>query len=265
MCEEELADLISSMCWLKVGWNSGTCISLLKNWFIYSSLIHYTPTAVPLPLFPVPPAQLPTPQIHSSSIPFRKEQVFQGYQPGLTSYSKTKHRPLYQGWIRPLSRRKRVPRAGKRARDTPTPTVRSPTGTPSYTTRTQTHRGSLIVTLVSVRLREPWSVEESTFLASPYAVASVALGPPPSGHWSQCHCAWAIFSKPQFSGNQGSSCILAGLGIKLDQCLLVKLLVFNMEPQCSLLLTKSVCSLWQVFPFSRYKWFWLSDGGPILL
>lgn len=45
--------------------------------------------------------------------------------------SKTGHNPSQQGWVRQLSRRKKVPSAAKRISDTTTSTVRSPTKIPS--------------------------------------------------------------------------------------------------------------------------------------
>lgn len=53
---------------------------------------------------------------------------------GLTRCSTTRHKPSYRGWMRQPRRRKRALRAGKRVRDSPTPTVRSGTKTPGQTT-----------------------------------------------------------------------------------------------------------------------------------
>lgn len=75
--------------------------------------------------------------------------------------------------------------------------------------------------------------QESVFLTGSHTADSGAPCLPPSGHWTQLHCAGAIFSKLHFSGNQGSSWIPTGLAIKLEQRLKVKPLVFSVEPQSS--------------------------------
>lgn len=61
-----------------------------------------------------------------------------------------------------LSRRKRIPKAGERVRDSPISTVGSPTRIPSYTALTyaedieQTYIGSLIVSSVPAGSYELW-------------------------------------------------------------------------------------------------------------
>jgi len=44
-----------------------------------------------------------------------------------SSYNKTGQKSTYQGWMRQTNRRKGFPKAHKRVRDTPAPSVRSPT------------------------------------------------------------------------------------------------------------------------------------------
>lgn len=45
---------------------------------------------------------------------------------GITGYNKTRYTPSHQCWTRLPNRRKKVPKAGNRVRDSPTPTGRSP-------------------------------------------------------------------------------------------------------------------------------------------
>lgn len=80
------------------------------------------------PLFPVrlPNPISPTshlPQIHSSSIFLQKKKkaVLPGIlnEHGIASYNKTRHKASCQGWMRQASRRKIVPKAGQRVRDSP--------------------------------------------------------------------------------------------------------------------------------------------------
>ena len=46
-------------------------------------------------------------------------------------YNKGKQKLTYQSWTKQPNRKKGVPRAGKRVRDTPSNTFRSPTKTPT--------------------------------------------------------------------------------------------------------------------------------------
>jgi hypothetical protein len=59
------------------------------------------------------------PQIHSSFVSLQKEAGLLGISTkhGITNYGKPRHIPSYQGWIRQPTRRKRIPKAGKRIRD----------------------------------------------------------------------------------------------------------------------------------------------------
>ena len=67
--------------------------------------------------------------------------------------------------MREFSRRKRVPKAGKGVRNSPTLTVRSPTRTLSYTTITYAEdlgkicTDFLIANSISVSLYEPWLID----------------------------------------------------------------------------------------------------------
>jgi hypothetical protein len=86
------------------------------------------------PLLPVPPSSLTCPQILSSSISLQK-RAGSSTKHGLASYSMTRHKPLFQGWKRQPSKRRRVPRAGKSQRPPPpTPSVKHSTRTLSFTT-----------------------------------------------------------------------------------------------------------------------------------
>lgn len=69
----------------------------------------------------------PLPQIHSSSVSLQKIVSAPGLSTEhcITSYSKTKYKSSYQSGARQTSRRKRVPRAGIRVRDTHMPTLKS--------------------------------------------------------------------------------------------------------------------------------------------
>lgn len=58
----------------------------------------------------------------------------------VTSYNKTRHIFSHRGWAMQSNRRKRVLQVGKRLRDSPAPTIRHPTRTPSHTTITHTQR-----------------------------------------------------------------------------------------------------------------------------
>lgn len=104
--------------------------------FYCYSLIDFITTA----FFPpsVPPRSLfhlPSPPVSLFlCFPSEKRQLRNINQNNITSYSKTRHKISYQVWTRQSSRRKRVSRTGKRVRDIPTSTVRSPT-TPSYTAK----------------------------------------------------------------------------------------------------------------------------------
>lgn len=82
------------------------------------------------PVFPYP--------IHSSPVPLQKCADLLGIstQHGISSSNETKQIPSCQDWTRLLSSGKGVPHTGKRFRDTPSPSARSPTETPSYATKT---------------------------------------------------------------------------------------------------------------------------------
>lgn len=48
-------------------------------------------------------------------------------------YNKTRQKPLYHGWMKQPSRRRKVPSTSERGRDPTTPVLGSPTRTPSFT------------------------------------------------------------------------------------------------------------------------------------
>lgn len=85
-----------------------------------------TPTS---PLFPPPISPPPTLSLRFTTplFLFIKEQASQWYQQNMRwtkmrqmkRCHKTMHKPSYKGWTNQPSRRKRVPRWGKRVRDTP--------------------------------------------------------------------------------------------------------------------------------------------------
>jgi len=76
-----------------------------------------------------PPPTSPLPQIHRSSISLQKVPGLPeiSIEHSLTRCNKSTHKPSYQVWKRQSSSRERVPRTGERVRDSPTPTVQSPT------------------------------------------------------------------------------------------------------------------------------------------
>lgn len=102
--------------------------------FIYLFFIQYiliivsTPSTLPSTSFPYLSSPL---QNHSSSISLQKRASIPGIltKHTIKRYNKTRHKPLYQSWMRQHSRKKRDSRAGQRVRDTPTFTLWSSTRT----------------------------------------------------------------------------------------------------------------------------------------
>lgn len=89
---------------------------------IYSSLMQYTPTTASPPFPPPPnPPVSPLPEIHCSFMSLQKRAGLPviSTELGITRCNKARNIPLYQGCTRKPSRRKWVPQAGKRIRDTP--------------------------------------------------------------------------------------------------------------------------------------------------
>lgn len=99
----------------------------------YSPLIKYIPTTASRPSTPLRyPAQLPIfPRIITSRFPFLHFQEKSAFllvwtEHSITRFHKTRHKPLYYGWMKQYRRIKRVLRAARRVRDIPMPTVSSP-------------------------------------------------------------------------------------------------------------------------------------------
>lgn len=99
-----------------------SCWSFCFFFFFYFfySFIHHILTWVSPPRLPI----LPSPP-RSSPFPFKTRAGFPeiSAEHGITCYNKTGHKPSCQGWMRQLSRRKRVPSTSKRVRDISTPTT----------------------------------------------------------------------------------------------------------------------------------------------
>lgn len=122
------------------------------------SLIKYILTTFPPPPLLSSPITSPHPWFHS----LQKRADFQEtITKHKIKYNKTSQKPSHQDWIRRSKRRKKVPKARKRVKDTLTFTVRSSTETPSnyqniYTEDlVQIHAGAMLATPVSVSLYEP--------------------------------------------------------------------------------------------------------------
>lgn len=100
-------------------------ISLLYLFIYFSSLIQRISTTASL--LPLPPSVslLPWPQIYCSSFTVEKlaDLPVISIERVTIRINKTRHIPLYQGWMRQPNRMKMVPRAG--VRDTPTSTTKS--------------------------------------------------------------------------------------------------------------------------------------------
>jgi hypothetical protein len=102
--------------------------------FSYSSLIHYTLTAISTPSLLLAPSPLGSTH---PPFPFSKpKQTFQEYQPNMSQQDTIRlgiHSSLKAGQSQ-QNRRRRVPSAGKNVRDNPHahPTVGSPIRTSSY-------------------------------------------------------------------------------------------------------------------------------------
>jgi hypothetical protein len=108
--------------------------------FIYFSLIQYILITVSPPSnLPSPPTSTSLlPHIHCSSVSLQKRAGLPGIstEHGIPRCNKTRHKLSHEGWRQPC-RRKRVPGAGTRVRDTPhTATVRNPTKNPRRTAKT---------------------------------------------------------------------------------------------------------------------------------
>lgn len=112
--------------------NSFYSFHFCVTFIIYPSLTQYTPTAASPPSSPPSSPSSPiSPRSTSSLFPFRKGQACQGCQPNIARRSQTKLKPSNQGWTRQLSRRKGIPRVGRRVRDPPPRLQLSPTDTNS--------------------------------------------------------------------------------------------------------------------------------------
>lgn len=92
-----------------------------------SPFLRYTPSTVspPSTSHSSPP---PSRQTHFSSFSFQKRDNTKHNKAG---YKKTRQKPSFGSWTRQSSRKKKVPRAGWRARDTRSPTARGSHKTPS--------------------------------------------------------------------------------------------------------------------------------------
>jgi len=70
-------------------------------------------------------------QIHPFCLPSEKSRPPRNIkETGITSYERTRHMPSHQGGTKQPSLKKGVPRAGKRARDTPLPATTAQLGIP---------------------------------------------------------------------------------------------------------------------------------------
>ena len=106
-------------------------IKVMNSWNHTDSFLFYlffSHKHIPTTIFPHS-SQHPLPSIADALFCFSSEKKanFPVMSTGhsVTRCNKTRHKPSYQGWTRQPSRRKRVPRVGKKVRDTCTPTVRS--------------------------------------------------------------------------------------------------------------------------------------------
>lgn len=83
-----------------------------------------------LPVIILPPSLLS--QIHCSFVSLQRTTGLPGISTkhGLTGCTKTRHKPSYKAG-KATQLEGKGPKRGKRVRDTPTPTIRSPTATPS--------------------------------------------------------------------------------------------------------------------------------------
>ena len=121
--------------------------------------------------FPFSKSLLPTstlPKIHCSSLSLQKRAGLPGIstEHGITGYNNTRHNPSYQVWTKQINRRKGVPRAGKRVRDSPcSHCQKSPKSTKLYIHNmnaedlAQSHAGSRTVSSVSVSPSEPCLID----------------------------------------------------------------------------------------------------------
>ena len=111
------------------------------NCFIYSSLMYYILTTVsPLSFSPSLSHHLPSPNPFCL-FPLRKGQVSQGYQPNISSYSKTRNLPprIKTGQGNPVGG-KGSQKQAKKSETVTNSTVRSPTRRPTHTTITYVQR-----------------------------------------------------------------------------------------------------------------------------
>lgn len=88
---------------------------LFHYFWLYYSLICYILTVASLPL-------------PSTSWQVRAGLRGPSTKYGITSHCKTRHRGSHWGWMRQLSKRKRVPKTGRRVRDCPCSTVKDQKG-----------------------------------------------------------------------------------------------------------------------------------------
>lgn len=121
-----------------------------EGFFFNSSFMYHIPTSVSPPFTPLCHFLLlstsPPPQVLLLPFPSEKSRDNSGLlstKHGITSYKKTRHKPLHQNWMRPPSRRKSCLKSRQKSQRLPTPTVRSPSGTPSNTTTAHMQRTQL--------------------------------------------------------------------------------------------------------------------------
>lgn len=88
------------------------------------------PPLIP-PLSPSTTSSSPRSTVPPISFQKRGELSGTSTEYGMTKCSKTGHYPSYQTWMRQSSKRKKVPQEGETIRQTPTPTLMSPTKTPT--------------------------------------------------------------------------------------------------------------------------------------
>jgi hypothetical protein len=91
-----------------------------------------TSASTPFPTPSNPTYAFLLPLIHCSSVSLHKRAGLLeiSTEHGITWCNKTRHKPSYQGRIWQSSKRKTIPGAGKRLRNTPISTDRSPPNTP---------------------------------------------------------------------------------------------------------------------------------------
>lgn len=101
----------------------------LLSFFLFSVHLNWFPLPLSFPLSSHL-SSLPDPPVRPSP-PEKSRPPRISTEHDIARYKKTKYKCLHQGWARQPSRNKRIPRADKRARDSPTSTIRGPTKTPN--------------------------------------------------------------------------------------------------------------------------------------